>query len=170
MAAKGAVGIAAGTLLLVWPSPALRTVELVFGAALLAHAALDAADLVRRGTGGGLAGRLAEVAAELAIGTFVLTWPDISGLALLYAIGASSVILAFLEAASLSMRGRSDRDRWLGGAASAAAFVFGVALLGLPRRSSDAMITALGLYLVVLGALRLIRALEARRSRAGAGG
>jgi uncharacterized membrane protein HdeD (DUF308 family) len=51
-----------------------------------------------------------------------------------------------------------------------AALVFGVALLGLPRRSFDAMLAALGLYLVVLGALRLVRALEALRGRAGAGG
>lgn len=165
LAAKGAVGIAAGTLLLVWPSPALRTVEIVFGVAVLVHAGLDVAELVRRGAGGGLLGRLAEIAAEIAIGTLLLAWPDLSRLALLYAIGASAVVLAFLEAASLSAPGRSDRDRWLGGAVSAAALVFGVAMLGLPRRSFDAMIAALGLYLLVLGALRLIRALEARAQR-----
>jgi uncharacterized membrane protein HdeD (DUF308 family) len=63
---------------------------------------------------------------------------------------------------------RSARDRWLGGAASAASLVFGVALLGLPRGSFDAMIAALGLYLLVLGTLRRIRALQAWRSRGGA--
>ena len=165
LAAKGAVGIAAGALLLVWPTPALRTVEIVVGVAVLTHAALDLVDLVRRGLSSGPA---AEVAAEIAVGTLLLAWPSMSRLAVLYAVGASSVILAFLEAASLTSSARSDHDRWLGGALSAAALVFGIALIGLPARSLDAVIAAIGLYLLVLGALRLVRALEARRNRADA--
>ncbi|HZQ65092.1 MAG TPA: DUF308 domain-containing protein [Gaiellaceae bacterium] len=167
LAAKGLVGMAAGTVLLAWPSPALRTVAIVFGVAVLAHAGLDLVELLRARGSRGLAGRLAEIAAEVAVGVLVLAWPQISRLALLYAIGASSVVLAFLEAAALSTAPHSDRDRWLRGAASAAAFVFGVALLGAPRRSVDAMVAALGLYLLVLGALRLVRALQAWRGRAG---
>ena len=116
LAAKGAVGIAAGALLLVWPTPTLRTVEIVVGVAVLTHAALDLADLVRRGLSTGFAARLAEVAAEIAVGTLLLAWPSMSRLALLYAVGASSVILAFLEAASLTSSARSDHDRWLGAA------------------------------------------------------
>jgi uncharacterized membrane protein HdeD (DUF308 family)/uncharacterized membrane protein YjdF len=159
LAAKGAVGIVGGILLLVWPTPTLRTVEVVIAVAVLAHAAFDALELVRRADSAGVVGRLAEVIAETAIGVILLARPEMSRLALLYALGAWAVILAFLETASLSASERSGRDRWLGGAISAAAFVFGVALLGLPHRSFDAMLTALGLYLLVLGTLRLIRAL-----------
>jgi uncharacterized membrane protein HdeD (DUF308 family) len=43
-------------------------------------------------------------------------------------------------------------------------------MLGLPRRSFEAMIAALGLYLLVLGVLQVARALEARRSREALGG
>lgn len=154
-AAKGAVGLVAGIVLLAWPSPALRTVAVVFAVAVLAHAALDVVDLLRGVAG---PGRLAELAAEVAVGTLVLAWPGATQLALVYAIGASSVVLAFLEAASLSTRTRSERERWLGGAASAAALVFGIAMLALPRHSLDAVIAVLGLYLLVLGALRLLRA------------
>jgi hypothetical protein len=162
---KGVVGIATGTLLLVWPSPALRTIEIVFGVAVIVHAALDVLEQVRSGTGHGLVRRVAEVVAELAVGTLLLAWPDISRLALFYAIGATSVALAFLEAASLSVA-KSDRDRWLGGAASAAAFLYGVALLGFAGRSLDTTSALLGLYLVVLGVLRFVRASESRREPA----
>lgn len=167
-AAKGIVGIVAGTVLLVWPGSALRTVEIVFGATLLAQAALDLTELVRYRTPTGA--RLAEVAVELSLGTLALAWPHHLRLTLLYALGAATVILALLEAASLSAPGRSERDRWLGGAVSAAALVFGIALLGMPRRSFDTMVAVLGLYLVVLGALRLVRALEARHRGERAGG
>jgi uncharacterized membrane protein HdeD (DUF308 family) len=80
-------------------------------------------------------------------------------------IGASSIALAFFEAAALSTESHSERDRWLGGALSAAALVFGVAMLGLPRRSFDAVLIAVGLYLLVIGTLSLVRGLEGRRSR-----
>jgi uncharacterized membrane protein HdeD (DUF308 family) len=162
LAVKGAVGVAAGTVLLVWPSPALRTVEIVFGIALLAHAALDVEEALRRGALEW--GRIVEIAAEVAVGSLVLAWPGLSQVALLYLVGISTVIVAFLEATALSGADRSERDRWLGGAMSAAALVFGIALLGLPRRSFDAMIAVLGLYLVILGALRLVRALAAGRA------
>lgn len=164
-AVKGVVGVAAGTMLLAWPSPALRTVGIVFGVALLVDAALDIAELVRCGARGGLTGYLAEIAAEIAVGVLILAWPGISKLALLYAIGVSNVALAFLEAASLSSPEHSERDRWLGGVVSAASLIFGVALLGSPRRSSDTIIAVFGLYLLVVGALQLVRAFGARRGR-----
>jgi uncharacterized membrane protein HdeD (DUF308 family) len=46
--------------------------------------------------------------------------------------------------------------------------VFGVAMLGMPQRGLDAAIAALGLYLLVVGAIQVVRAVEEWRSRATA--
>jgi len=161
LAAKGLAGIAAGTLLLVWPSPTLRAVGVVFGLALLVQAALDVVETVRSGVS---LGRAIQIGIEVAVAVLLLASPGLSRDVLTYVIGAASVIFALTEAASLATGAPSSRDRWLGGAASAAALVFGIAILGLPSRSFDAVITVLGLYLVVLGALQLVRALAARAS------
>jgi uncharacterized membrane protein HdeD (DUF308 family) len=115
--AKGVLAIAAGTLLLVWPSPVLRTVELVLGIALLGHAAIDAINLRRSEAGGVRRWRLLEIVAEAGVAALVLGWPAISPVALLYALGSAAVVLGAVELASLSAGSQASRDRWLGGAA-----------------------------------------------------
>jgi uncharacterized membrane protein HdeD (DUF308 family) len=82
----------------------------------------------------------------------------------LYTIGAAIVAFAFVEAAALSTRGRSSRDRWIGGVLSVVALGVGIALLAMPTRVFDATVTLLGIYLVGLGALRLIREVARRRA------
>ena len=156
--ARGAAGVAAGVLLLVWPSPVLGTVGLIVGVALLAHAAFDVIDVLRHRDAGGLARRLAVIALEVVLGALLIWWPDVYQVGLLYALGAFAVIVGGLEAVALSSGDHTTRDRWLGGAAAAAAFVLGVAMLGAAQRGFDTFVTLVGVYLVVIGVLRLVRA------------
>jgi len=121
-----------------------------------------AAELRRHETG-----RLAVLVLEVAIAVLLLSWPSISRELVLRAIGASAVVIGLLEVAALSTTLASSRERWLGGAAGAAAFVFGVTFLAFPDRGFRALVTAVGLYLVTVGGLRLIRELEALLARRG---
>jgi uncharacterized membrane protein HdeD (DUF308 family) len=95
----------------------------------------------------------------------VLAWPTISQLALLYAVGASAVVLGVAEAAALTTRSGGTRERWLGVLASIAAFVFGIAMLARPRGTLATAIDLLGAYLIVIGALRLLQAADAWHRR-----
>jgi uncharacterized membrane protein HdeD (DUF308 family) len=101
-------------------------------------------------------------------GAVLLAWPTISQLALLYVVGVSAVAFGVAEAAALTTRPRSERERWLGALLSIVAFVFGIAVLARPGSSFAAVINLLGIYLVVIGALRLLQAMDAwhRRRRA----
>jgi uncharacterized membrane protein HdeD (DUF308 family) len=122
-------------LLLALPAPSLRTVGIVFGIALLAFAVFEGVALARGANRAERAARFAAMSASAVVGTLALAWPTISQLALLYAAGGASVVLAVAEAASLS--NRLDRhERWLGAAASVVAFVFGIALLASPEGAS----------------------------------
>ena len=123
---------------------------------------------MRGATGAERAGRFATIAASAVAGTLALAWPKISQYALLYAVGVASVVFAFAEAASLSTR-LDARTRWLGGLAGLVSFVFGVALLASPGKSLKAVITLLGVYLLVLGGLRLVHAAEAWLERRASG-
>jgi uncharacterized membrane protein HdeD (DUF308 family) len=160
LAAQGLVAIGAGLLLLALPSPSLRTLGVVLGSALLVTAALGTFALLRGRTRRGRTLDAVEIAAAAVAGLLLLSWPTITQLALLYAIGIFSIVLALLEVASLT-EDRPGHDRWLGALAGIAAFVFGLAMLAFPGRSLDAIITLLGLYFLVLGAIRLVRALAA---------
>jgi uncharacterized membrane protein HdeD (DUF308 family) len=160
LAAQGLVGLGAGLLLLALPSPSLRTLGVVLGSALLVTAALGAFALLRGHSRRGRAFDALEVAAAAVAGLLLLAWPTITQLGLLYAVGAFSIVLALLEVASLT-EDRPGHDRWLGALAGIAAFVFGLAMLAIPGRSLDAIITLLGLYFLVLGAIRLVQSLAA---------
>lgn len=158
---NGAVGVAAGVLILVWPSPTLRTVEVVFALAMLAHAALDLVDELR----GREERRPWVIALEAAIAILLLAWSTISRELVLRAIGVSAILIGLLEAAALSTSRVGERERWLAGAASAAAFVFGVAFLAFPDRGFRAVVSVVGIYLVTVGGLRVVRVLEAHVAR-----
>jgi uncharacterized membrane protein HdeD (DUF308 family) len=164
LAAQGIAFVAGGALLLALPAPSLRTVGIVVGIVLLAYAAFEALELVRGANRAERAAQFATMTASAVAGTLALAWPTISQHTLLYAAGAATVVLAAAEAASLSSS-RDARERLLGGVASVVAFVFGIALLASPGRSLHAVITLLGIYLLVLGGLRLVDAAEAWRHR-----
>ena len=166
LGAQGLVGIGAGLLLLGLPSLSLRTVGIVLGLALLLTAALGAIQLVRGHSRRGRVLDGLEIGTAAVVGVLVLTWPTISQRVLLYAIGIFSIVLALLEVGSLT-EDLSGRDRWLGALAGIAAFVFGLAMLAIPGRSLDAIITLLGIYFLVLGAIRLVQSLAAWRGRRG---
>ena len=160
LVAQGLVGIGVGLLLLALPSPSLRTIGVVLGSALLVTAALGGFALLRGHSRRGRALDAVEVTAAAVAGLLLLSWPTITQLALLYAIGIFSIVLALLEVASVT-EVKSGHDRWLGALAGIAAFVFGLAMLGIPGRSLDAIITLLELYFLVLGAIRLAQSLAA---------
>jgi uncharacterized membrane protein HdeD (DUF308 family) len=165
---QGIVAVVGGLLLLALPSPSLRTLGIVFGIVLLVFALFEAVELMRGASGAERVARYATIAASAVAGTLALAWPRISQYALLYAAGAASVVFAFAEVASLSTR-LDAHERWLGGLAGLAAFVFGVAMLASPGKSLQAVITLVGVYLLVFGGLRLVRAAEASRESRASG-
>jgi uncharacterized membrane protein HdeD (DUF308 family)/uncharacterized membrane protein YjdF len=163
---QGVVGLAAGLLLFALPSPSVRTVGIVVGVALVSSAAFEVVELIRHDDRARRTDRLFAVAALAGAGALVLAWPRITQLALLYAVGASAILFGLAEAAALSTRSFTGRERWLGGISSVVALIFGIAMLGLPGDSLAGVIDLLALYLIVTAGVRLVRAGEDwRRSR-----
>ena len=161
LAVLGVGAVAVGAILLALPDPSVRTVGIIVGITLLAFAAVEVVQLLRHDDRVARADRLIAIAALAVAGVIVLAWPAISQLALLYVVGASAVVLAIAEAAALSTRPSTTRERWLGAASSVVAFVFGIAMLGRPESSLDTAIDLLGVYLIVIGVMRLVQAANA---------
>jgi uncharacterized membrane protein HdeD (DUF308 family) len=164
---QGAVAAAAGVLLLALPTPSLRTGGVIVGVALLVGAAAEIWEVMRLHDRAGRINHLVAAVGAAVAGAIVLLWPRITQVALLYVAGASAVVLAVAEAAALSQV-RGTRERWLGAASAVAAFIFGIALLARPGGGSVSVLHLLGTYLLVIGVLRLLQALNAwhRHARA----
>jgi uncharacterized membrane protein HdeD (DUF308 family)/uncharacterized membrane protein YjdF len=162
---QGAVAIAAGVSILALAAPTVRTVGLVVGVALVVSAASEFVEFARHPDPTKRADRLIVAAALAGAGAVVLAWPAISQLALLYAVGATAVVFGLAEVAALSARSTTLRERWLGAASGIVAFVFGIAMLARPENSLTAVINLLGVYLIVIGAVRLLQAADAWHRR-----
>jgi uncharacterized membrane protein HdeD (DUF308 family)/uncharacterized membrane protein YjdF len=168
---QGAVAVAAGVSILALAAPTVRTVGIVVGVALVVSAAAELLEVARHPDPTGRADRLVVAAALAGAGVVALVWPTISQLALLYAVGATAVVFGLAEVAALSTRSTTIRERWLGAASGIVAFVFGIAMLARPESSVTAVINLLGIYLIVIGAVRLLQAADAwHRRRAAAHG
>jgi uncharacterized membrane protein HdeD (DUF308 family)/uncharacterized membrane protein YjdF len=153
----GAVAVATGTILLALPAPSVRSVGIIVGISLVVSAAVELFEAASRTRMRRVERLVAGVALAVA-GTLVLAWPTITQLALLYAVGATAVVLGLAEAAALSGPTRDNRQRWIGALSSVVAFVFGIAMLSHPTDSLATVINLLGIYLIALGALRLLQA------------
>jgi len=165
-AVVGAIALAAGACLLALPSPGLRTVGVIVGVALVGSAAAEAVDLLRHPDRGiDRSDRILAIVVLAGVGALVLAWPTISQLALLYAIGVSAVVLGVAEVAAVSTRPGSLRQRWLGAALGIAAFIFGIAMIARPHSSLTTAINLLGVYLLVIGAIRLLQAADSWHRR-----
>jgi uncharacterized membrane protein HdeD (DUF308 family)/uncharacterized membrane protein YjdF len=160
-AAQGIVGIAAGTLIIALPSPSLRTVGIIVGAVLVAYAAFELVELLLHDDPARRVRRAIALVAFAAAGAILIAWPSITQTALLYVVGASAVGFGLAEAAALTTRRFSTRERWLGGLTAVIALIFGVAMLGLPGKSLRVVIHLLAVYLIVIGIVRLVRAAAA---------
>jgi uncharacterized membrane protein HdeD (DUF308 family)/uncharacterized membrane protein YjdF len=161
LVAQGAVAIAAGVSIIALAAPTVRTVGIIVGVALVVSAVAELLEFARHPDPSKRADRLIVAAALAGAGAVVLVWPTISQLALLYAVGATAVVFGLAEVAALSTRSTTVRERWLGAASGIVAFVFGIAMLARPESSLEAVINLLGIYLVVIGALRLLQAADA---------
>jgi uncharacterized membrane protein HdeD (DUF308 family) len=169
LVAQGAVALAAGVAVLALAAPTVRTVGIVVGIALLVSAATELLELARHPDPAKRADRLIVVAALTGAGAVILAWPTISQLALLYAVGATAVVFGLAEVAALSTQPSTSRERWLGAVSGIVAFVFGIAMLARPGSSLEAVINLLGIYLIVIGAVRLLQAADAWHRRRAAG-
>jgi uncharacterized membrane protein HdeD (DUF308 family) len=166
VAAQGVIAVAAGVVLVAMPDLSLRRAGIIFGVAVLAVSAFELFEVFRHRGSIDVAKRLPVPLALGIVGALMLAWPTISQLTVLYLAGASAVLFAVAETTSLATAARTTHERWIGGLSSIAAFVIGIALLADPRGSLRKAITLLGVYLLVLGLLRLIHAAAAWRRRA----
>jgi uncharacterized membrane protein HdeD (DUF308 family) len=160
---RGALSIALGVLILVWPGISLAALTIVVGAYALASGitevayAFTAEGKSRRGwfVFSGLLG--------IAFGVMVLAWPAISSLALLYLIGGYAIgigILAIGAAFQLPLDGRDTGLMILGGVV---AILFGIVMFAQPGAGALATLALIAAFALVTGVSQLAVAIGGKQ-------
>jgi uncharacterized membrane protein HdeD (DUF308 family) len=155
-ALTGLVAIALGILLLAMPGATLQTVIYVFGIMVIVY---GLARIVA-----GLRGRMESKSAGVAggilaiiAGVAILAWPEMTAATMIWIIGGwaiASGAMDFVGAFTSKVQGTGHKI-WavISGLVSV---VFGVLLIVWPGKGGLALLWLIGIYLIVLGFIRII--------------
>ena len=148
---SGALSIALGVVILVWPSISLYALVLVFGAFTLARGIVGLATAfaspIREGRGWLVFWSLVSVA----VGVIVFFNTDMSALALLYVVGAYAIVLGVVAVGGafwLPLNGGDSAVLALTGVLS---IVFGIVMFASPGDGALVLLGLIAAYALIVG-------------------
>ena len=160
---NGALAIAVGGVIIIWPNISLYSLVIVFGAFSLARgiiglgAALSSP--VRKGRGWFVLSSLASIA----IGVAVFFWTNMSALALLYVIGAYAVTLGIFAIWGAFSAPLDREDSIVRGLTGVVSIVFGIVMFAEPGAGALVLLALIAAYMIVIGVAELTVAIGGKR-------
>ena len=159
---RGIAAILFGILALVLPGITLFTLVLLFGAYALVDGAF-ALGVAVRNRGRSRAGTLAvQGILGVLIGIVTLVWPQITAVVLLAVIAAWAFLTGFVEIAAAVRLRKEMQGEWVLLLSGIASVAFGVILVARPNIGALAVVTIIGIYAIIGGALMLWVSLKVR--------
>ena len=163
-ALRGALAIAFSVAILIWPNIGLTALIALFGAFALVSGLATIVGAFNLPIRAGERARLVfEGLLGIAVGVVVFVWPDLSALALLYAIAAWAIAMGAFEIALafvLPLSAGRSLLVVLGGLLSIA---FGVIMFAHPGAGAVALLALVAAFALVTGVVQIAFALELRR-------
>jgi uncharacterized membrane protein HdeD (DUF308 family) len=164
IALRGATAILFGILALAWPGSALAAIVILFGAYAFVDGVFALVALFR---GVGREGRfwtlVLEAVVGIGIGILTIAQPALTALALLYYVGAWSILTGILEiVAAIRLREEITGEWWLA-LAGVASLAFGILLFIAPGPAALAIAIWIGVYAIIFGVVLLMLAFRLRR-------
>jgi uncharacterized membrane protein HdeD (DUF308 family) len=161
---NGALSVALGVVIIVWPGISLYSLVIVFGAYALARGIVG---LVMAIGNSHLAGRGWLVASSLAgiiVGVIVFADTGMSALALLYVIGAYAIVLGIAAISAAFVLPLSGGDSALLGLTGVLSIAFGVVMFAKPGAGALAVLALIAAYAIIIGLSELIVAIGGKRA------
>jgi len=160
---SGALSVAFGAAILVWPDISLYTLTILFGVYATTTGAAGLFSLISGSLDGEHVGLALLSVVNLVVGVAVLVWPSISAVALLYVIGAWAIALGITTvgvAFWVPMRGSDSAGLALVGLVSV---VFGVVMFVKPGDGALVLLVLISVYAIVSGISQVIFAVDGKR-------
>jgi len=155
-ALTGLVAIALGILLLAMPGATLKTVIYLFGIMVIVY---GLARIVA-----GLRGRMESKSAGVAggilaiiAGVAILAWPEMTAATMIWIIGGWAIASGAMDfVGAFTAKEQGGARRVWGAVSGVVSVVFGVLLIVWPGKGGLALLWLIGIYLIVLGFIRVV--------------
>jgi uncharacterized membrane protein HdeD (DUF308 family) len=161
---RGALAVAFAAVILIWPGIGLATLIALFGAfALMSGSGTVAGALRVPLPRDERAALVLEGALGIAVGVAVFVWPDLSALALLYAIGGWAIATGILGLGLALVRPLGDTRALLLALEALLSVAFGVIMFVHPGAGAVALLALVAAFALVTGVMHIALALDLRR-------
>jgi uncharacterized membrane protein HdeD (DUF308 family) len=152
---SGALSIALGVVIIVWPGISLFSLVIVFGAFALARGIVGLIGAFSTPANSGRGWLIFNSLVSIAVGVVVFWRTDMSALALLYVIGAYAIALGVIEMFGAYWLPLKGGDRALLLLAGAVSVIFGVVMFAKPGAGALAVLALIAAYALILGVIEV---------------
>jgi len=160
---NGALSIAFGVVILIWPGISLFALTILFGAYATATGIIGLGAVISGTAKQGRGWLVVSSLLGIAIGVLVLLWTGISALALLYVIGAYAIALGIITiggAFYLPVDATDSALFVLGGLVS---ILFGIVMFAKPGDGALVLLALIAVFALVNGISEVVLAIGGRR-------
>jgi len=161
---NGALSVALGVVIIVWPSISLYSLVLVFGAYALARGIVGLVMAIGNSDMEGRGWLVVSSLAGIAVGVIVFADTGMSALALLYVIGAYAIVLGIGAISAAFVLPLSGGDSALLGLTGVLSIAFGVVMFAKPGAGALALLALIAAYAIIIGLSELTVAIGGKRA------
>jgi uncharacterized membrane protein HdeD (DUF308 family) len=160
---NGALSIAFGAIIIIWPGISLFALVIVFGALALARGIIGLVMAVGARGSKGTGWLVLSSLAGIAVGVLVFGWTDMSALALLYVIGAYAVTLGIFAIWGAFFGPLDGGDSVLLGLTGAVSILFGIVMFAKPGAGALVLLALIAAYALITGIAEITAAIGGKR-------
>jgi uncharacterized membrane protein HdeD (DUF308 family) len=160
---NGALSVAFGVIIIIWPSISLYALTILFGAFVTASGVVGLGALFSGSVKEEKGWLAVSSVLSLVVGIAVLVWPNISALALLYVIGFYAIAFGVITIGGAFWLPLSGGDTaWLS-LTGLVSIVFGIVMLVKPGDGALVLLALIAAYSLVAGITQLVFAIDGKR-------
>jgi len=160
---NGALSVALGVVIIVWPNISLFSLVIVFGAFALARGVIGLAAAISSPVAAGRGWLVLSSLASIAVGVLVFVRTDMSALALLYVIGAYAIAFGIITIGGGFWLPLDGTDRVLLTLAGFLSILFGIVMFAEPGAGALAVLALIAAYALIVGFTELTVAIGGER-------
>jgi uncharacterized membrane protein HdeD (DUF308 family) len=165
---NGALSIAFGVLVIVWPNISLFSLVIVFGAFALARGIVGLGAAIGGTVGEGRGWLTLSSLAGIIVGVTVFIWTGISALALLYVIGGYAIALGITAIGGAFRLPLDGVDSVLLALTGFASVLFGIVMFAKPGAGALVLLALIAAFSLIIGFTELTVAIGGKRLFASA--
>lgn len=160
---SGALSIALGVVIVVWPNISLYALVIVFGAFVLARGLIGLGAALTSGPMPGRGWLVVWSAVSIVVGALVFVYTDMSALALLYVIAAYAIVLGVVAVGGAFWLPLDGGDSALLALTGILSILFGIVMFAKPGAGALVLLALIAAYALIVGISELIVAIGGKR-------